>query len=154
MPQFSIFCFLSKYFFFSILVCPRLQQDVLKKSRENTCDFIKNLTQLCFIFSRCKFDTKEITVSPSSSFASNPSVKCRAGGALACPLPKKEFGRDRRKTTINYQVPPPNFQTFCRHWNAFTLYCFLPYRKLLLVDKFQSELRWNKKKLCFVLFFI
>ena len=42
---------------------------------------------------------------------------------------------------------------FLIYWNAFILYCYLPYRKLLLVDKFQSKLRWNKKKTLLSSFF-
>ena len=110
-----------RYILSNIFLCISLSRIVtrcLEKISWKHLWFHKEFNPIMFYFSRCKFDTKEITVSPSSSFASNPSVKCRAGGPwhalggnlLPPPHPQKEeFGRDRKNLLLNTKCP---FQIF------------------------------------------
>ena len=123
---------------------------------ENVYNFIKNLSSLCLFLIFFPGASSTPKKSPYHRHLPSQATRVwnvgpadpgmpRGAQCLHPPPQKKEFGRDRRNPFINYQVPPPDFQTFCWHWNASILYCYLPYRKLLLVDKFQSELRWNKK---------
>ena len=70
-------------------------------------DFIVSIS---YFFSRCKFDTKEITVSPSPSFTSNPSVKCKAGGpwharGAQCPPPIKNLEETEENLLLITKCP-------------------------------------------------